>query len=116
MKLLRLAYLLLAVLLLGCGSSTPNVAGTWTFTDTSTVGNGTSSGTGALSQSGGSVTGTIVEGSNSFSLSGTVNAAKAANFTLTATCFFGTATVALTGRVNSSDTMSGTYLESDSCT
>ena len=107
------------MLLPGCGSGIPNLAGTWTFTGTSsnTPGFQRFTGTGTLIQTGGNVEGTI---GNEYTLIGSALRGGGVNFTLTATCSVsagasGTITIYLTGKAQSNSSMSGSYVESDDC-
>ena len=114
----RLAYLSLCLLVVGCGSSTNNVTGTWTFSSVSSiVGNSSASGSLTLMQTGNGVTGSLSEtNNNSYNLTmGTVTSSQI-NFPMSIICQ-GTVsgTLTLTGTISSSTALTGSYSENDAC-
>jgi len=111
----RVIYLLLCLIVVGCGSSNSNVTGTWTYDATSTQGFGSTTGSLTLAQSGNAVTGTLSESNgNSYAVSGSVSG-KNVFLQIAIICSGGTGTTALTGAVSTGTAMFGTYAEGDTC-
>ena len=108
----------LAVWMLGCGSRTSGLNGTWTITGVSSESKGTLTGNAVFKESGGSVTGTVTCANDTsgfclqttpYDVSGAVSGANLA-LTVANTCDGAVDNVSLTGTIASGGaSMSGSY-------